>query len=325
MKSGMDSRAQSAGGVNQSRSRLHGGIASRVISLLRHVLMQDLPQFLTPVLVKLGLAQSDPHFFRRVWVQNMTQKFVFAGCALLLGLSATVGHASSPVVTPIFWWLAGFGDTGPGPYSSTLDPGGNCESCLQASGGYHWNGVLTPLGYGSFYETNFPFNKFKGCQFIQDGGATQDNGCVVTRGEYCPVGYQVEGDSCSFIGPQNPLKNNGAPPPCQGPVGNPINQGNGNKFQVETDYVGIARPTLKIQRFYNSSVVMLGAELGANWRTNYDRALSLSSTQNLATVTAYRPDGKAYFFTQISGIWTPDSEVDPISRTPYCSCRRSPK
>ena len=42
MKNGMESRAQSAGGINQSRSNLHGGIASRVISLLRHVLMQDL-------------------------------------------------------------------------------------------------------------------------------------------------------------------------------------------------------------------------------------------------------------------------------------------
>ena len=41
MKNGMESRAQSAGGINQSRLKLHEGIASRGISLLRHVLMQD--------------------------------------------------------------------------------------------------------------------------------------------------------------------------------------------------------------------------------------------------------------------------------------------
>ena len=41
MKNGMGSRAQSAGGINQSRSKLLEGIASRVISLLRHVLVQD--------------------------------------------------------------------------------------------------------------------------------------------------------------------------------------------------------------------------------------------------------------------------------------------
>ena len=34
MKNGMDSRAQSAGGIDQSTSNLHGGIASRVIRLL---------------------------------------------------------------------------------------------------------------------------------------------------------------------------------------------------------------------------------------------------------------------------------------------------
>lgn len=229
------------------------------------------------------------------------------GCVLLLEVGATPCQASTQKVTPIYWWTANIGNTGPGPYGSMLDPGGNCESCLQASGGFHWNGVLTPLGYGAYYETNFPFYRVKGCQFIQRDGSIQDNGCVVERGAYCPVSYQVDGDNCSYIGQQNPLKNNGVPAFC--PTGNPINHGNGNKFQVETDYVGIASPALKIERFYNSSVVMLGAELGANWRTNYDRTISLSSTLSLTTATAYRLDGKAYFFTQIGGIWTPDSDI----------------
>ena len=56
----------------------------------------------------------------------------------------TIRLYTVPDELPETWWVANIGNTGPGPNGGTADPGGNCESCLQASGGFHWTGVLTP-------------------------------------------------------------------------------------------------------------------------------------------------------------------------------------
>jgi len=99
----------------------------------------------------------------------------------------TVRRYNVPDRPPTIWWRANIGNTGPGPLGGTLDPGGNCESCLQASGGFHWTGVLTPISD----SPSFPFSVFKGCQFTQRGGTIQNNGCVVIQSPACDPGFSL--------------------------------------------------------------------------------------------------------------------------------------
>ena len=147
MKNGMGSRAQSAGGVNQSRSSLHGGIASRGISLLRRVWMHYLPPIFT--LLAPSRAHLAPHVLSIVCVFKWSLiSLVFFGSSTMLC------QASSIEVAPTLWW-SGSGNSGPGPYGTTAEPGPACVSCLAYGGGFQWTGVFTvvhkppqsPLGF----------------------------------------------------------------------------------------------------------------------------------------------------------------------------------
>jgi RHS repeat-associated protein len=57
-------------------------------------------------------------------------------------------------------------------------------------------------------------------------------------------------------------------------VGNPINQANGNKYQVERDYSGSGVFPLVLERTYNSNPAAFQSTWGANWRSHYDRSIT---------------------------------------------------
>lgn len=67
---------------------------------------------------------------------------------------------------------------------------------------------------------------------------------------------------------------------------NPINSATGNKYQVETDYVGVGPFPLVFQRHYNSYVGTTPS-FGKRWRHSYDRELVIntSSTNSIARIT----------------------------------------
>jgi len=100
------------------------------------------------------------------------------------------------------------------------------------------------------------------------------------------------------------LKNLG-PPGNYCPVGNPINQGTGNKYQTEVDYQGLGATTLVFKRYYNSTSVNGDVHFGKNWRGFYDR--SILAFNNSATV--FRANGKSYEFNLSGTVWTPDVDV----------------
>ncbi len=93
------------------------------------------------------------------------------------------------------------------------------------------------------------------------------------------------------------------------PCGEPINVGNGNVFEQVNDYRTAGINSLGFTRYYNSmaSSTTFATSLGANWRSNYDRYLRLSS----ASVVAERPDGQQVTFTTTGdGVWSTDTDID---------------
>lgn len=92
---------------------------------------------------------------------------------------------------------------------------------------------------------------------------------------------------------ENRFKNAG--PTCA--VGNPVNPGYPNKFQVETDLVLPGEHPLRIERTYNSAGKDQGAAVGTRWRGHYFQALAPKIGLQMATVFAHRPDGRTLFFT----------------------------
>ncbi len=171
-----------------------------------------------------------------------------------------------------------------------------------------------------------PVNPY--CQYIQ-------------KPKHCPSGYFAEsfvrGRGCGIAGYSDgfegddtmycqrngydPYKNKGAcnnGTPVPG-VGNPINTGIYNKFQVEADLVfGSGGRERSIQRTYNSAKVpefdvVAGVPtprmFGPHWSSTFDRRLMRFTYGANSTTWAVRPDGKAYFFNRVGTQWIPDPDV----------------
>ena len=103
---------------------------------------------------------------------------------------------------------------------------------------------------------------------------------------------------------------------------NPINGATGNKYQLETDYVGGGPFPLKFQRYYNSTAVQTGA-IGANWQSSYADSLAFSTqtrdtgilyqSQWVSVLSVQRASGVTYTFTRPSGSsapWAGDPDVN---------------
>lgn len=94
---------------------------------------------------------------------------------------------------------------------------------------------------------------------------------------------------------------------------NPINIATGNKYLNEIDYRGTQDGTLKVRRYYNSfeDLLYIPAQTsnGFNWRSEYDRYLSIELGITPPQVIAHRQDGKSFFFKQDNGHWVADSDV----------------
>lgn len=103
----------------------------------------------------------------------------------------------------------------------------------------------------------------------------------------------------------------GPPEVC---VGNPINIGNGNKFQVETDYAKTDTSPLEFKRYYNSATSVFDARLGRKWRHSYDRSIVAQSLNGNQAATVLRQDGRQYFFTFNAALGSWHSEADVVLR-----------
>lgn len=108
--------------------------------------------------------------------------------------------------------------------------------------------------------------------------------------------------ACKYFSGTVPSKNQGPPPSCG--VGNPLNPGTGNKWQHEVDYVGSGGYPLTFSRDYNSAL-QSSSSLGMQWRSIFDRRLSVSTNAASPFVGAFRPDGRSFTFKFVGSVWTP--------------------
>lgn len=123
--------------------------------------------------------------------------------------------------------------------------------------------------------------------------------------ESCSISASVGGSSDE--GDVDQSKNEGSDPNCpQACVGNPINVGTGNKFQVETDYTGPLYTGIELRRYYNSQDTQTST-FGANWRSTWDRYITMLDG---TTIKVTRADSRILTFKQNgSGAWASDPDV----------------
>lgn len=126
-------------------------------------------------------------------------------------------------------------------------------------------------------------------RFACDDGARYGPGTIRICGYF--IDPKTAGDSC---------------PNC----GNPINPLTGNKYQIETDYVGAGTYPLRFQRYYNSSTGDGSGRIGKKWRHTFDRSIAAYGT----SATVFRPDGKLYVFTQSGTNWVAAADLDVPDR-----------
>src|SRR3569623_95059 len=104
---------------------------------------------------------------------------------------------------------------------------------------------------------------------------------------------------------------------CPQIIGDPINAGTGDKFQVESDY-SAAGTTLTLSRSYhsmslnaawNSGYTPGTSQFGSNWSSSYERSLSVSVSGTLTTATLNRPDGGVLYFNLVNGSYVADEDI----------------
>src|SRR5450830_1603406 len=98
----------------------------------------------------------------------------------------------------------------------------------------------------------------------------RDYGIFGGAGIQCPTGYSVLDNDCVPSGnifSNKSQENLGKPEYC--PVGNPINQGTGNKIEYETDYSSNI-PGFNFTRIYNGGWGQRAYLMGSKWRNSFD-------------------------------------------------------
>jgi YD repeat-containing protein len=207
----------------------------------------------------------------------------------LSSLAAAPSHAESVALPPINGW------TWANNYTGWRLPAGPA-----ACDAWFWYQQAT---YGRTYpQAHYRpgVNAISGeCWGIRSGNMRL-LAAVNVQSSACQAGLTVSNGVCVASLPQLSLDDPGAPNTC---VGNPINPANGNKFQVERDFIAAGASPLRFERFYNSVPWVKRALMGSNWRHTYDRQLVVTTAGGVTKATIYRPQGKGVAFTQQGSNW----------------------
>ncbi|MEM7613117.1 MAG: DUF6531 domain-containing protein, partial [Pseudomonadota bacterium] len=167
----------------------------------------------------------------------------------------------------------------------------------------------------------------------------------------CPDGYFYTSGYCEMPGSYaDTAKDLGKTCPQKGEctVGNPVNVSTGNKYQLETDFVGVGPNPLLFERTYNSyaqisgnengaytfstpgdafggsspvlvgmntendngTAVIAAGSIGAAWRHTYHRAIFPRNGTTVTGARVYRPDGAVIPFVFNGTLWRPDASVN---------------
>jgi len=139
-----------------------------------------------------------------------------------------------------------------------------------------------------------------------NGGVTVVNSYPITLSGWQKM-YGSESGGCTTCGGPNLFVTSGT-----------TDVATGNVLAPTTDYQTAGPNKLSLVRYYNSyqtlsRMSLLGgfyvvSNYVQNVTTNFDLALGYNSVLN--QVTAYRADGQQLIFKLVSGVWTPDTNVD---------------
>jgi YD repeat-containing protein len=127
----------------------------------------------------------------------------------------------------------------------------------------------------------------------------------------CPSNYAQNGFVCeSPLTEEDPDKSKGKP--CT-EEGNPCNVANGNKFEIQQDYVGAGEYPLRLVRFHNSQRASTAQNsFGPAWTHSYSASINVSQGgDNLYVAQLARPDGQTLYFSAstLIGPWTTDGDI----------------
>ncbi len=143
--------------------------------------------------------------------------------------------------------------------------------------GTQWGGNRSPVGPGS--------------GFVNPGGS----GTGGSQGQSCQASSSSSSTASSSVA---------SAASTHTLFGNPIDIGNGNKYQWEPDFIDTGTDPLVFYRYYNSIQRNDRTALGYGWRHSYQRQLTISETQP-DQVQMVRDDGSAFFYTREGEHWVP--------------------
>ncbi|HSD44478.1 MAG TPA: RHS repeat-associated core domain-containing protein [Burkholderiales bacterium] len=88
---------------------------------------------------------------------------------------------------------------------------------------------------------------------------------------------------------------------------NPVNLGNGNKVQIESDYQAFGALSLRFMRTYNSRGVQAVGRIGRGWRHEFESFIAVDEFNGRAM--AHRTNGAVYVFARAGAAWNPDADI----------------
>lgn len=211
-----------------------------------------------------AIAQSSPGGTWAVYVQGNEQANVFMvqADAADAYMGKLVGNGSSSACNR-YYWNSGF----TGPYTAAQWVKGVLVQGCAGSYDYAATSIAVQLTCTATSADDRCHALFSPAN-EKNAGVTCDS---------CP------GDSSGLIKPQGTQI-----------VGNPINLGTGNKFQIEPDFTVPSSPLLNFTRYYNSQYAFArGKAMGFRWRHSFDYFLEIRPGQGVALL---RPDGSVRTF-----------------------------
>lgn len=185
------------------------------------------------------------------------------------------------------------------------ETGGTNGQCLR----YHWEGSASPYTAAQWVNGVFVQN-CSGSTLRQATDIASPLNCTLASIDdrchnlFSPATERNAGPTCDDCSSSVDRKPEGTLS-----VGNPINVGTGNKYQVDNDFTVPGSPWLDFSRYYNSQYSFArGKAMGFRWRHSFDYALELRSNG----VNLLRPDGSVRTFGNVG-----DTGVDRLGHLDY--------
>jgi YD repeat-containing protein len=241
---------------------------------------------------------------------NNLPKGFFVG--LVIALTIMCMHQFARAADPTSGWFDSYGNAY-GPFSSGQ---ATCDALAARFPGY------APLAYLADFPPVATYAASGSCIYTYVNGQTSTIGGPATNGPAAPPDPSCKPDpnnpnSCQYNSGTAPNDTGIGSTSCRsGPVedGNPINHGNGNKRQLETDYLSAVGYGVELQRTYNGNSIRNG-RYGARWSSNYERMVWTNTYNIKTTAGVQRSDGKILTFTLAGGVYRPDADVtDSLTR-----------